>query len=233
MCDAIQGRGGDNAAERPGRTEADIVRHNDGAVGRSLWRRDRGGHQGVNSEAFSLITPPNGGSGGGSCLPLMVVVPSGDPTFVPTGLRMGVAAAPVAGVCAVAPQFRVPPTAVAKRPLPSFQIVRGASCKDLLLATNPRSTRTLWLLDWQYFNARGLRPISSCRPRSRLCNFCKEVLGKRYVAGRLSTSPTGIHRTFSGNKRRSVPATRTRTGWRLPSRCRSRDQRFAEACRAN
>src|SRR5271165_2351922 len=39
----------------------------------------RGGHQGVDSEAFSLITPPNAGSGGGSCLPLMVVVALGEP----------------------------------------------------------------------------------------------------------------------------------------------------------
>ncbi len=39
----------------------------------------RGGHQGVDSEAFSLITPPNAGSGGGSCLPLRVVVAVGEP----------------------------------------------------------------------------------------------------------------------------------------------------------
>src|SRR6516164_5470820 len=39
----------------------------------------RGAHQGVDSEAFSLITPPNFGSGGGSCLPSMVVVALGDP----------------------------------------------------------------------------------------------------------------------------------------------------------
>src|SRR5271157_5970262 len=39
----------------------------------------RGGHQGVDSEAFSLITPPNVGSGGGSCFPLRVVVAVGEP----------------------------------------------------------------------------------------------------------------------------------------------------------
>ena len=39
----------------------------------------RGGHHGLDSEAFSLITPPNFGSGGGSCLPLMVVVALGEP----------------------------------------------------------------------------------------------------------------------------------------------------------
>ena len=39
----------------------------------------RGGHHGFDSEAFSLITPPNFGSGGGSCLPSMVVVALGEP----------------------------------------------------------------------------------------------------------------------------------------------------------
>ena len=39
----------------------------------------RGGHQGFNSEAFSSITPPNFGSGGGSWLPEIVVVASGEP----------------------------------------------------------------------------------------------------------------------------------------------------------
>jgi hypothetical protein len=40
----------------------------------------RGGHQGVDSEAFSLITPPNFGSGGGSWAPLIVVVALGEPS---------------------------------------------------------------------------------------------------------------------------------------------------------
>src|SRR6476661_8666487 len=39
----------------------------------------RGAHQACDSEAFSLITPPNFGSGGGSCLPSMVVVAPGEP----------------------------------------------------------------------------------------------------------------------------------------------------------
>src|SRR6516165_9677901 len=39
----------------------------------------RGAHQGVDSDAFSLITPPNFGSGGGSCFPSTVVVALGDP----------------------------------------------------------------------------------------------------------------------------------------------------------
>ena len=40
----------------------------------------RGGHHGVDSEALSLITPPNFGSGGGNCLPLMVVVALAEPS---------------------------------------------------------------------------------------------------------------------------------------------------------
>src|SRR6266702_8768166 len=39
----------------------------------------RGGHQGVDSEAFSLITPPKLGSGGGICFPSIVVVAPGEP----------------------------------------------------------------------------------------------------------------------------------------------------------
>jgi len=40
----------------------------------------RGGHHGVDSEAFSLITPPNFGSGAGSWVPGMVVVAEGEPS---------------------------------------------------------------------------------------------------------------------------------------------------------
>jgi hypothetical protein len=39
----------------------------------------RGGHQGFDCRAPSLMTPPNSGSGGGSCLPLMVEVALGEP----------------------------------------------------------------------------------------------------------------------------------------------------------
>src|SRR6185369_17843300 len=48
-------------------------------LGAPLGGTTRGGHQGVDSEAFSLITPPNLGSGGGSCFPSMVVVALGEP----------------------------------------------------------------------------------------------------------------------------------------------------------
>src|SRR5262245_64286717 len=39
----------------------------------------RGGHHTLDCASFSLITPPNFGAGGGSCLPGMVVVASGEP----------------------------------------------------------------------------------------------------------------------------------------------------------
>ena len=47
--------------------------------GAPLGGTTRGGHQDFDSEAFSFITPPNFGSGGGSCLPSMVVVAPGEP----------------------------------------------------------------------------------------------------------------------------------------------------------
>ena len=40
----------------------------------------RGAHQGFDCSASFLITPPNFGSGAGSCLPLMVVVALGEPS---------------------------------------------------------------------------------------------------------------------------------------------------------
>jgi hypothetical protein len=40
----------------------------------------RGAHQGFDCSAPSWITPPNFGSGGGSCLPLIVVTALGEPS---------------------------------------------------------------------------------------------------------------------------------------------------------
>ena len=48
-------------------------------LGAPLGGTTRGGHQGVDCAAFSLITPPNFGSGGGNCFPSMVVVALGEP----------------------------------------------------------------------------------------------------------------------------------------------------------
>src|SRR6266404_1591243 len=48
-------------------------------LGAPLGGTRRGGHQGLESLALSLITPPNFGGGAGSCSPLMVVVALGEP----------------------------------------------------------------------------------------------------------------------------------------------------------
>ena len=47
--------------------------------GAPLGGTTRGAHQGLDCNASSLITPPNFGSGGGSCLGLTVVVALGEP----------------------------------------------------------------------------------------------------------------------------------------------------------
>jgi len=48
-------------------------------LGASLGGATLGAHHVLESVAFSLITPPNAGSGAGSCFPLMVVVALGEP----------------------------------------------------------------------------------------------------------------------------------------------------------
>src|SRR5512144_2617968 len=61
----------------------------------------RGGHHGVDSDAFSLITPPNFGSGGGSCFPSIVVVAPGEPGIpVVSTARAGAAASRAAPLMA-------------------------------------------------------------------------------------------------------------------------------------
>src|SRR4029453_18292178 len=59
-------------------------------LGAPLGGTTVGGHHGLESGAVSLITPPNFGSGGGSCFPSMVVVAPGEP------------GAPVVWICALA-----------------------------------------------------------------------------------------------------------------------------------
>src|SRR5882724_6576662 len=58
--------------------------------GAPLGATTRGGQYGVESLTLSLITPPNGIGGGGSCLPLIVVIAPGEPSV------------PVVCICAVA-----------------------------------------------------------------------------------------------------------------------------------
>src|SRR5712691_1434871 len=48
-------------------------------LGAPLGGTMRGAHQALDCRASSLITPPNFGSGGGSYLPLIVVVAPGEP----------------------------------------------------------------------------------------------------------------------------------------------------------
>jgi hypothetical protein len=48
-------------------------------LGASFGGTMRGAHHGFDSVAFCPITPPNFGSGGGSCLPSIVVVAPGAP----------------------------------------------------------------------------------------------------------------------------------------------------------
>ena len=48
-------------------------------LGAPLGGTTVGGHHALDSVALSLMTPPNFGSGGGSCFPLMVVVALGEP----------------------------------------------------------------------------------------------------------------------------------------------------------
>src|SRR5437899_12588917 len=48
-------------------------------LGAPLGGTTRGAHQALDWRASSLITPPNFGSGGGSCFPLIVVVAPGEP----------------------------------------------------------------------------------------------------------------------------------------------------------
>src|SRR5262249_53620629 len=48
-------------------------------LGACLGGTTRGAHHALDCKALSLITPPNFGSGAGSCFPLIVVVAPGEP----------------------------------------------------------------------------------------------------------------------------------------------------------
>src|ERR1700750_363212 len=66
-------------------------------LGAPLGGTTRGGHQGVESLALVLMTPPNGGGTAGICFPSIVVVALGEPscpvtTCALTGWRIIVAA---------------------------------------------------------------------------------------------------------------------------------------------
>ena len=69
-------------------------------LGAPLGGTTRGGQYGLESVALSLITPPNGSGGGGSCLPSIVTVALGEPgvpviCWADAGRANNIAAAPV------------------------------------------------------------------------------------------------------------------------------------------
>src|SRR6516225_3411148 len=65
-----------NVLETPNPASSVMIRRTLGAL---FGGTTVGGHHGLESEALSLITPPNFGSGGGSCLPSMLIVALGAP----------------------------------------------------------------------------------------------------------------------------------------------------------
>src|SRR5208283_3258213 len=75
-------------------------------LGAPLGGTTRGAHQGVESLALSLMTPPNLGGGGGSCFPSSVVVALGEPrTPVTCWAAAGAAASTAASRNTAAPPF--------------------------------------------------------------------------------------------------------------------------------
>src|SRR5437899_6793826 len=87
-------------------------------LGAPLGGTTRGGHQGVESLALSLITPPNLGGGAGSCFPSIVVVASAEPNWPVTCWAVAAGTDRVTGninaairlgmVCALITDFRTP-----------------------------------------------------------------------------------------------------------------------------
>ena len=78
LCDPVHGGSRYDATEGARCTEALVIRHNEQHVGRTFRRHDARRPPWCRTpEAFSLITPPNFGSGGGNCLPVIVVVDFG------------------------------------------------------------------------------------------------------------------------------------------------------------
>ena len=108
-------------------------------LGAPLGGTTRGGHQGVDSSAVSLITPPNCGGGGGSCLPSIVVVASGEPKTPAVCGAAPAAAGEVACAWAeadLAPN-QAPPKALARAAL---AVERNNCRRFTLFPSKPRST---------------------------------------------------------------------------------------------
>ena len=73
-------------------------------LGAPLGGTTRGAHHAFDCRALSLITPPNFGSGGGSCFPSMVVVALGEPGTPVVSWAVAVAAASRNNEAAIATQ---------------------------------------------------------------------------------------------------------------------------------
>ena len=84
----------------------------------------RGAHHDVDSEAFCWITPPNFGSGGGNCWPLIVVVALGAPRVPVTCCAVAEPRHAAAAIAAASPWKRA--FIVSLHPLSSVA-VRGAA----------------------------------------------------------------------------------------------------------
>src|SRR5499425_1879166 len=76
-------------------------------LGACLGGTIRGAHQIFDCRASFLITPPNFGSGGGSCLPLIVVVAPGEP-----GVPVVWISARAEGAIAITATASIPPTMI-------------------------------------------------------------------------------------------------------------------------
>ena len=77
--DAIQCRGRNDTTKGAWRAKAGIVRHDEQHVRRALRRHDARCPPCLGFRSLLPITPPNFGSGGGSCFPSIVVVAPGVP----------------------------------------------------------------------------------------------------------------------------------------------------------
>src|SRR5260370_25766349 len=85
----------------------------------------RGGHQGVESLALSLITPPNFDGGAGSCFPSMVVVASAEPNVPVTCCAAAVATDSVAVNRNTAKKFEMVPVPSAGIRIPAARAIRS------------------------------------------------------------------------------------------------------------
>src|SRR4030095_11488178 len=97
-------------------------------LGAPLGGTTVGGHHDLESVAVSLITPPNFGSGGGSCFPSMVVVAPGEP-----GVPVVCICALAAGATAMTAAASIPPRRIC---LADFIVLIGFFAVDLRASYN-------------------------------------------------------------------------------------------------